>query len=244
MQKFNLKISIVLVVALSLLGCDSQKPSNTTYASTTSSMVIIPFAPTTMWDRMSADFSFKTHHTNPRVERFIKQYSRENYYHLERLSREASPYLYHVVEMLEERGMPPELALLPIIESEYRPTAASNRGAVGLWQLVSMTGKLYGLKQDQWYDGRKDVHAATKVALDHLEFLYKKFDNDWLLALAAYNAGGARVASAIRANKKAGKPTDYWSLNLPQQTQHYVPKFLSLDSIDVSSGNVGLILPE
>lgn len=227
MNNFKLKLSI-LVVAILLVGCETHKPSTPTYASTTTSMMIFPISPNTMWDRMAQDFSFKTHHTNPRVQKFINQYSREKYYHLIKLSQQSEPYLYHVVQMLEERGLPPELALLPFIESDYKPTAISNRGAVGLWQLIAMTGKLYGLKQDQWYDGRKDVDAATKVALDHLEFLYKKFDNDWLLALAAYNAGGGRVSSAIRNNKKAGKPTDYWSLNLPQQTQYYVPKFLAL----------------
>lgn len=228
MQKFSLKISVIVVVALSLLGCDNQKPSNPSYTSTVTTMMIIPLEPNTVWDKMAADFTFKAHQSNPRVQRFIKQYSREQYYHLIKLSQKSTPYIYHIMQTLEGRGLPKELALIPFIESEYSPTAASNRGAVGLWQLVSMTGKLYGLKQDQWYDGRKDLDAATKVALDHLEFLYNKFDKDWLLALAAYNCGGARVASAIRANKKAGKPTDFWSLTLPQQTQHYVPKLLSL----------------
>lgn len=226
----NLKFSTILVVIFALVnltGCDVQ-PSAPKYATTTTAMIILPQAPNTVWDKMAADFTFKPHHTNARVERFIKQYSRENYAQLVRMSNQASPYLYHVVQTLEERGMPPELALLPIIESEYRPTATSKRGAVGVWQLASLTGRLYGLKQDKWYDGRRDIDAATNVALGHLEYLYNKFNHDWLLALAAYNAGDARVASAIRANKKAGKPTDYWSLNLPQETQYFVPKFLSL----------------
>lgn len=234
MRAYYLKKSAFLSTALAvilaftgLMGCDSQQPSPK-FASTTTAMMIIPMEPTTVWDRMAADFKFKTHQTNPRVERFIRQYSRENYSQLKRLSEQAAPYLYHVVEILEERGLPPELALLPIIESEYRPTATSNRGAGGVWQLASLTGRLYGLKQDQWYDGRRDIDAATKVALSHLEYLYNKFDHDWLLALAAYNSGDARVASAIRSNKKQGKPTDYWSLNLPQETQYFVPKFLSL----------------
>ncbi|HSX20702.1 MAG TPA: transglycosylase SLT domain-containing protein [Gammaproteobacteria bacterium] len=223
-------VAIVLIPALlfGLIGCDTHKPSATTYASTTTTMVIVPNEPNTVWDKMANDFTFKAHQTNPRVERFIKQYSRENFNQLVTVSKQAAPYLYHVVNTLQERGLPAELALLPMIESEYRTTATSKRGAVGLWQLAAMTGRINGLKQDQWYDGRKDIDAATKVALNHLEYLYNRFNHDWLMALAAYNAGDARVAAAIRNNKKAGKPTDYWSLNLPQETQYFVPKFLSL----------------
>lgn len=233
MHKFCLKFpTVLLVVAITIIstiltGCDTQT-STPRYASTTTAMMIVPMEPSTVWDRMAIDFTLKSDQTNPRVERFIKQYSRENYHQLIKLSEQATPYIYHVVTTLEARGLPAELALLPIIESEYRAHATSNRGAVGFWQLASMTGRLYGLKQDQWYDGRKDIEAATKAALDHLEFLYNKFDHDWLLALAAYNAGGARVSTAIRNNKKLGKPCDYWSLKLPQETQYFVPKFLSL----------------
>lgn len=232
MKSFCLKNSVAIVVIpgllFGLIGCDTHKPSTPSYATTTNAMMIIPNEPNTVWDKMANDFSFKMHQTNPRVERFIKQYSRENYYQLISISKQAAPYLYHIVNTLEERGLPPELALLPMIESEYRPTATSNRGAVGLWQLAAMTGRINGLKQDQWYDGRKDIDAATKVALNHLEYLYNRFNHDWLLALAAYNAGDARVAAAIRNNKRAGKSTDYWSLTLPQETQYFVPKFLSL----------------
>lgn len=226
-MKLNLlKFSTVLMLCLAILGCDPHGNSMT-YASPTTSMFILS-QPQTVWDRMAADFSFKTHHTNPRVQRFVEQLTREDSANLIRFSKQATPYLYHIVQMLEERGMPPELALLPMLESEYRATAVSNRGATGIWQIALMTGRLYGLKQDQWYDGRKDPNAATKAALAHLEYLYERFNHDWLLALAAYNCGDARVSNAIRANKKAGKPTDYWSLKLPQETQYYVPKFLAL----------------
>ncbi len=227
MLTIYLRISTILVCAVMLFGCDSHSPS-TYYAATTSTVVIHPQPPKTVWDRMAMRFTFPTEPKNPRVARFIKQYSQQDYTRLAQLSEQARPHIYHIITLLEERGLPPELALLPIIESEYRPTATSNMGAVGIWQLMPLTGQLYGVQQDQWYDGRKDLDAATKAALDHLEFFYKKFNKDWLLALAAYNAGGGRVSSAIRANKNKGKPTDYWSLNLPQQTLHFVPKFLAL----------------
>lgn len=222
-----LKFSTVFILTLAIVGCDLQNNS-LSYAAASASMIMLPTGPQTVWDRMAADFSFKTHQSNPRVVQFIKQYTKENSQNLIGFSGQATPYLYHVVELLEERGMPAELALLPMIESEYKPTALSNRGASGIWQLVPTTGRLYGLKRDQWYDGRKDTEAATKAALGHLQYLYEKFDHDWLLALAAYNCGDGRVASAIRQNKKIGKPTDYWSLKLPKETQYYVPKFLAL----------------
>jgi membrane-bound lytic murein transglycosylase D len=224
-----LKIPTVLVLSVAMTACDLQRPSTTPYAPTTTARLLsIQQQPNTVWDRMASDFTFKSHHNNPRVQLFIKQYTKEESYNLIKFSEHASPYLYHIVQLIEERGLPPELALLPIIESEYRPTATSNRGASGIWQLAPLTGRLYGLKQDQWYDGRKDIDAATKVALNYLQYLYETFDHDWLLALAAYNCGDGRVAAAIRANKKLGKPTDYWSLKLPQETMYFVPKFLSL----------------
>ncbi len=228
MKKIHLHITTALIVLFALVGCDSVTTPTGYFHTTSTSMLIVPQAPMSLWDRMAGEFTFKTHANNTRVQRFIRQYTRDDYYRLIKLSEQASPYLYHIMQLLHERGMPPELALLPIIESEYRPTATSNKGAAGIWQLQSMTGRLYGVHQDDLYDGRKDVDAATKAALNYLQFLYEKFDHDWLLALAAYNAGGGRVSSAIKINKRKGLPTDYWSLSLPQETQYFVPKFLSL----------------
>jgi membrane-bound lytic murein transglycosylase D len=223
MHNFYLKISTVFILAFSLLACDSQAP-RTSYIT----KVIHVQQASNVWDRMADNFEIKNHHTNPRVQRFIKQFTRNDAQNLIQFSKQAAPYLYHVVTTAEELGMPSDLALLPIVESEYRPFAISNRGAAGIWQIASMTGRLYGLKQDQWYDGRKDIDAATRAAFEHLKFLAEKFDNDWLLALAAYNCGGGRVSQAIRKNKQLGKPTDYWSLSLPKETMHFVPKFLAI----------------
>ncbi len=136
--------------------------------------------------------------------------------------------LYYILEQVEKRKLPGELVLLPMLESNLQTQAISNRGAVGLWQFMPGTAKQFGLKWHAGYDGRKDVKASTKAALNYLEYLHKKFNYDWMLTLAAYNAGEGTVERAIKRNKKAGKPTSFWFLKLPKQTREYVPKFLAL----------------
>jgi membrane-bound lytic murein transglycosylase D len=150
----------------------------------------------------------------------------ENY--MQVVSANASPYLYYIVEEIEKRGMPMELALLPILESTYSPFALSSAHAAGLWQIMPATGGDLGLEQNWWYDGRRDLRESTRAALDYLEVLHRDLDEDWLLALAAYNSGKARVSRAIRSNRKKGLPTDYWSLKLPRETRHYVPRLIAI----------------
>ena len=147
--------------------------------------------------------------------------------YMERVSERAAPYLYFVTQALQERGLPLDLALLPIIESAYQPQAHSSAGARGLWQFIPSTGRMFGLEQTWWYDGRSDVVSATLAALDYLSILHRKFDGDWLLALAAYNCGEAAVSRAIKRNKRAGKAIDFWSLELPRETEAYVPRLLA-----------------
>jgi len=158
--------------------------------------------------------------------------------YLTRVSKRAAPYLYFIAQELEKRNLPLELALLPIVESAYDPFAYSHGRASGMWQFIPGTGKGYGLKQNWWYDGRRDIFLSTHAALDYLSYLNKRFDGDWLLALAAYNSGQGNVSKAIRRNKKKGKPTDFWSLKLPKETKAYVPKLLALSEIlqESSSG--------
>jgi membrane-bound lytic murein transglycosylase D len=155
---------------------------------------------------------------------------RKHQAYLDRVITRSSRYLYHIVGELEARGMPLEIALLPIVESAYDPFAYSHGRAAGLWQFIPGTGRRYGLKQDWWYDGRRDIIESTRGALDYLEALAKQFDGDWLLAIAAYNSGEGNVHRAIRRNKKAGKPIDFWSLSrkLPVETRAYVPKLLAV----------------
>ena len=137
-----------------------------------------------------------------------------------------------------------ELVLLPIVESAFNPHATSSSNAAGLWQIVGSTGKHYGLKQNQWYDGRRDVVASTRVALDMLQRLNKMFNGDWLLTVAAYNSGEGTVLKAIKQNKARGKPTDFWHLSLPKETTVYIPKMLALSEILKNSKRYGVRLPQ
>jgi membrane-bound lytic murein transglycosylase D len=148
--------------------------------------------------------------------------------YLERAFGRAELYMYHIVTELEARGMPLEIALLPVVESAFEPYAYSRARASGLWQFIPDTGSRYGLKQDWWYDGRRDVVESTRAALDYLQSLHDEFNGDWLLAIAAYNCGEMAVERALDANRAKGKPLDFWSLKLPKETQAYVPKLLAM----------------
>ncbi|WED21162.1 LysM peptidoglycan-binding domain-containing protein [Vibrio sp. JC009] len=163
--------------------------------------------------------------------------------HLEAVSRRATPFLYLIVEEIEKRQLPLELALLPIVESSFDPFAYSHGSAAGLWQFVPGTGKMYGLKQGYWYDGRRDVVAATDAALKYLESLNQRFDGNWNHAIAAYNSGGGRVSRAIKKNKKAGKAIDFFSLDLPKETSGYVPKLLALADIVANQEKYDIKIP-
>lgn len=148
--------------------------------------------------------------------------------YIKRVSKRADPFLFFIVEEIEKRKMPMEIALLPIVESAFDPFAYSHGRASGLWQFIPGTGNRFKLKQTWWYDGRRDVIAATRAALDYLSFLHKTLDGDWLNAIAAYNSGEGRVLRAIKRNRAKHLPTDFWSLDLPRETSAYVPKLLAL----------------
>jgi membrane-bound lytic murein transglycosylase D len=164
------------------------------------------------------------------VEREVKWFASHPAY-LDRTFKRGERYLYHIVKQIEARKMPLELALLPVVESAFNPVAYSRARASGLWQFIPGTGRRYDLKQNWYYDGRRDVIAATDAALDYLQFLSEEFDGDWLLAVAAYNCGEANIERAVARNRKAGKPTDFFSLKLPRETRAYVPKLLAMRRI-------------
>ena len=145
-----------------------------------------------------------------------------------RIFKRAQPWIHYIADELERRDMPGELALLPIVESAYDPFAYSSGRALGPWQFISATGRRYGLKQNWWYDGRRDVWASTDAALRYLNDMALMFDGDWLLALAGYNSGENRVLRQMKKNEAAGKPVDFWNLKLPAETRGYVPKLLGL----------------
>ncbi|HXR20092.1 MAG TPA: LysM peptidoglycan-binding domain-containing protein [Steroidobacteraceae bacterium] len=159
---------------------------------------------------------------------------------LERTFGRAELWLYYIVGQLEQRDMPRELALLPVIESAFEPYAYSRARASGLWQFISDTGRRFGLKQDWWYDGRRDPIEATRAALDYLQALHDEFNGDWLLAIAAYNCGELAVSRAIERNQRAGKPTDFWHLKLPAETRAYVPELLAMRRLVANPARYGL----
>lgn len=178
-----------------------------------------------------------------RVKYYVDQYQRESLWVSKTLHR-GIPFLAHMVAALDQRFLPVELALLPAIESGYRPTARSDGNAIGLWQIVPITAKEIGLDQNAWFDGRGDVLTSTTAAIDYLSYLNAEFDGDWELTLAAYNAGPGRIRAAIKKNEKRGLPTDYWSLDLPLETLNYVPKVTAMVSLIKMPNHGGLDLPE
>ena len=160
--------------------------------------------------------------------------------YLQRAFGRADMYLYYIVTQLEARHMPLELALLPVIESAFEPYAYSRARAAGLWQFISGTGSRFGLKQDWWYDGRRDVVASTSAALDYLQALHNEFNGDWLLAIAAYNCGELAVEHAVQVNQAENRPIDFWHLRLPRETEAYVPKLLAMRRLVENPAKYGL----
>ncbi len=176
---------------------------------------------------------------NERINKQIAFFSQSPGY-LYQVAERARPYLYHIVEGLNTNQLPLELALLPIVESGYQPTAFSPKGAAGLWQFIPSTGKDYDLKQSNHYDERLDIVSSTRAAIRFLSDLKGHFKGDWLLALAAYNCGQGAVDKAISRNLAEGLEADYWSLRLPEETQDYVPRLLALSNIFAHPDNYGL----
>lgn len=179
---------------------------------------------------------------NDRISKHTSWYTQHSGY-LQQVAERARPYLYHIVSQLSANHLPAELALLPIVESAYQPTALSPKSAAGLWQFIPSTGLDFDLPQSEHYDARLDIEASTQAAMRFLTQLKNHFNGDWLLALAAYNCGQGRVDDAISSNRANGLPTDFWSLHLPEETQEYVPRFLALANIFASPKTYGVKLP-
>ena len=242
---FNMLRQLLIAISIPtiLAGCQTAGPGMTdpiTDADTTTGAQAIEESkteafltpvppPEDVWVRIRDELSWYSLH-NAQIGKARDQFlAQTNYLHV--VAGRAEPYLYYIVEEVQKRGMPMEIVLLPMVESAYNPFATSSQSASGLWQIMPATGRYLGLEQNWWYDGRRDLRESTKTALDYLEALHAEFDNDWLLALAAYNGGKGRVARAQRANREKGLPTDYWSLKLPRETQRYVPKLIALSAI-------------
>lgn len=190
-----------------------------------------------LWQRIKNGYAMQDS-TSPLVKNHEDWYSARPDY-VKRMVERSQRYLFHVVEEVEKRGMPTEIALLPMIESAYNPKAYSTSRASGIWQFVPATGKYFGLKQNWWFDNRRNITFATDAALTYLEKLHGMF-GAWDLALAAYNAGEGTVSRAIERNRRQGLPTDYESLNLPPETRNYVPKLQAVKNLMTNPGNYGL----
>jgi len=183
-----------------------------------------------LWDILRENFALPHYENIPGVQEKVNWYMRNQDYLIRATSR-AAPYLYYIAQEVKTRHLPAELVLLPIIESGYNPFSISSMGASGLWQLMPDTATGFGVKQDFWYDGRRDILVSTRAALNYLAYLQNFFEGNWLLAIAAYNTGEGNVLAAIKRNIRAGKNTDFWSLPLAQQTRDYVPSILALATI-------------
>ena len=192
-----------------------------------------------VWQRIRNGFKFSEIH-NPLTAQHEAWYAARPDY-VNRMIERSRRYLFHIVNEVERRGMPMEIVLLPMIESAFNPTAYSTSHASGIWQFIPSTGLHYGLKQNHWYDGRRDITAATSAALDYLAKLYQDF-GDWQLALAAYNCGEGCVGRAVRKNAQMGLASDYASLSLPTETRHYVPKLLAVKKLILDPASFGVAL--
>jgi membrane-bound lytic murein transglycosylase D len=204
--------------------------------------VIVENEPVDLWERMRKGFQLSHEIDRQRVLVELKWFVTHPEY-VERVAKRAGPHLYHVISEIERRGLPLEFALLPVVESAYDPFAYSHGRAAGLWQFIPSTARLYGLKIDWWYDGRRDVRASTKAAIDYLDYLHDLFDGDWLLALAAYNAGQGNVQSSIRASKLPKNEVNFWSLKVFRETYTYVPRLLAICEIIANPDRYHIRLP-
>jgi membrane-bound lytic murein transglycosylase D len=248
--------AIAVVASATLAGCQSTgsvQQTNSVPASNLSAKIkqkpiflahkpLPQTPPHDVWERMREGFQLQDgNDLNPRIDQ-QRLWFANNPSFLETAGQRGSLYMHYIVERLEERNMPLELALLPVIESAYNPMALSRSDAAGIWQFIPSTGRYFNLRQTNFYDGRRDITASTTAALDYLTKLHDMFNGDWLLALAAYNAGEGTVSRAIERNDKLNLPTDYWNLPLPQETRDYVPKLLALSQVVMSPEAYGVNL--
>ncbi len=236
--KSTLKITAMLLLGLLVAGCPTQK-SGTNFGNF--SGWGLP-QQGNLWANMREHFMLVNDSNLSHIKFKIDWYTKRPEY-LNRLADNARPYLYYVYQQTQIKHMPSEIALIPMVESNYNPFLFSHAGATGIWQLMPGTASGFGLKINWWYDGRRDIVASTKASLDYLNYLHDFFNN-WLLAIAAYDSGEGTVQSALRYNRRHHLKTDFWSLPLPLETKRYVPKVLALAAIISDPTHYGIKLPE
>lgn len=226
----NVFVVLILMLLFSVypnLGIARHASTSTAEHNTTQLISAHHDTPVSAWTAVSNEFTLNDRSDNSLISPEV-HYLLTHRDYLHELTRNAAPYLYYVHLQTEERHMPGEIALLPMIESNYLPFGVSTAGAAGIWQMMPGTASGFGAKTSWWYDGRRDIQSSTHAALHYLSYLHHYFGGDWLLAIAAYNSGEGAVEAAIKHNRRLGKPTDFWDLPLPQQTRAYVPKLLAL----------------
>lgn len=209
-------------------------------AEDTSRTIDLTVAPLDVWERIRRGYAIPNLNS-PLVDKWTLYYA-SHPDAMQRMATRAGKYLYYIVDEINRRGLPTELALLPFVESAYNPAAYSHAKAAGLWQFIPSTGTQFQLKQDWWRDQRRDPIASTNAALDYLEYLFD-FQGDWYLALASYNWGEGSVKRAVVRNLAAGKPTDYLSLSMPDETRNYVPKLQAIKNIVADPERYAVVLP-
>lgn len=247
------KITTAVALLLLLSGCQLAPSPDVMDEPITENTTEVPSVPvavedkvqqpapiTDVWQRLREQLNLPV--PDQKLVKRYREWYIANPKHLQQISERAAPFLYLIVEDIEQRGLPMELALLPIVESAFDPFAYSPGAASGLWQFTSPMARHFGLKINWWYDGRRDVPAATDAALDMMQYLYEKTGKDWLYAIAAYNTGEGRVINAVKKNAAAGKPTDFWSLSLPRETERYVPQLLALADVIKHAPQYGIEL--
>lgn len=195
-----------------------------------------------LWPLIRAQFRLQQSAKMRNLNQEIQWFKRNSSY-IHRSFNRGSPYLTFILDEIKQRQLPGELLLIPVIESAYDPFAYGPGGAAGMWQFIPGTAHHLGLKRSDWYDGRRDVVASTRAALRYFEILNKKFNGNWLYTLAAYNAGDGTVEQAIQTQRRRGHASDFWSLPLPQHTQHYVARILALSQIVAMPKLYGMSLP-
>ena len=195
-----------------------------------------------LWNRIRKGFALPALNSTLVADKEKFYLQRPNY--LDRMMTRGSRYLYHIVDEVEKRGLPTELALLPFVESAMNPVALSSAQASGLWQFMPATGKHFNLSQNWWVDNRRDVVHSTRAALDYLQKLHALHHKDWFLALASYNWGEGAVGRSVRKNQARGLNSDYLTLDMPTETRHYVPKLMAMKNIIARSAELGLTLPD
>ena len=233
----------LLLSLIALTGAVQAQPTGTFTAPFWSALSLKPAISNDTWDRLRNNFQWQIDSQRPRVQKWIEYYQGRPG-SIAAIAEQARPWLHWITTEIERRGLPGEIALLPFVESAYNPSARHPGGATGLWQVMPITGDSLGLHRDWWYDGRLDVIASTRAALDYLEFQAEHwYEGDSELALAAYNAGASRVNRALRDAISRGVPADYWHLRLPRETMNYVPKLLAISTIIADPESFDVTLP-